>query len=166
MRRERGTFVDDGRRSGVVGPQRSVGQQRDLFRTGDRRAHALRVKKLRQGSDCQITTARELIGAADHRRVLDAHRPFRINFRAEFLVAENRAVRRVRAGRKRGSVDLRGAGINRMVLGKEHAGLRQGPEMGRVLLAHEVGPHPIPDHDNDRMADGSIGRGSGSRREQ
>jgi hypothetical protein len=38
--------------------------------------------------------------------------------------------------------------------------------MGRVLLAHEVGPHPIPDHDNDLTAGRSISRRGGSRREQ
>jgi hypothetical protein len=78
-----------------------------------------------------------------------------------FAICHEAAVLRVIAGGHGRAVDLRGAGVNRMMVAEGDALPDQFPKIGSRFLRYEIRAHAVPDDDDD-VAGFSAVRGRGA----
>src|SRR2546428_719596 len=58
-----------------------------------------------------------------------------------------------------GAINDRGARINRMMISKRDSALRQFPKRRRILFAHKIRTHSVPNHDHDMFAPANLSVG-------
>ena len=75
------------------------------------------------------------------------------------MVGEEAAVIRINAGRDSGAINDRGAWINRMMISKRDSALRQFPKRRRILFAHKIRTHSVPNHHHDMFAAANLSVG-------
>ena len=78
-----------------------------------------------------------------------SHFAQRVNVGAIFVVANDAVVSRIGSGRNRRGVHFRRTGVNGMMMRERNSGFAQIVKGRAVLFGDEIGPHAVPDDDND-----------------
>src|SRR5947207_1929611 len=114
------------------------------------RAPSCALNEFGDGWNRNVFAVRQLISLLHHYWNLNIDRVLRIDFRPIQMVCDDSISTGINTGDHRGPVHHRGTGINRMMVAKSDSLMRQLPKRRRVLFAHKIRPHSVPD-DHDYM---------------
>ena len=117
------------------------------------------LQNFRRGRAHEIMTVADFVAFTDDIVTLSVNRLLLVYARSVFLIGDDAAVLRIRAGGDGRAVDFRAAGINRVMILEHHSVLRELIQRGRMFLADEIRPHAVPHNDDDmfRLAGGKCG---------
>ncbi len=108
-----------------------------------------RANDFGHGGQGEILSATGLVPFPDDVRLAGIERSLRIDPRTIFAVREQTVAVRIDARRDRGAVDVGRRRIDRVMAAEGHAFAREFPKRGSIALGDEIGPHPVPDNDDD-----------------
>src|SRR5215471_18688240 len=127
----------------------SIKQKSDRLRGANGGFAAVLVNQLGDGRNAEIFFAADLVAFANHTDIFDVDRFSSIDRRLIIMIGQNTAAIRIMAGVDRSPVHDRCARINGVMIAESHAALSELPKGRRILLAHKIGTHPVPNDDHN-----------------
>ena len=133
-----------------VGPFGLAVVQHDYrFSAGDGDAPAGAANDLSDGRGHEILSAGDFISLLDDGLVAVLERVAWIDLRAVFAVREQAVAVGVDASGDGSPVDVRGGGINGVMLAESDAFSREFPKRGSLAFGDRIGAHAVPDDHDD-----------------
>ena len=129
----------------------TIKQEPDGFSRGDGRATAGSADQLGKRRHTEIVPGRKGVALVDDTRLLGGDKFRVIDVGAIIVVCDQSAVLRIHPGLDGRPVHVRRGQIDRVMIPKSHAFLRELPQDWSGLGAHEIRPHSVP-HDDDHMS--------------